>query len=183
MSPNDPKAIATAAARRSLLATTQRVGDSIPSFSTWLLAGVGATFSLLIANLEKVTQFIDIGFIKVGMIAFVISLILAVVATYLAAVVKGALAAQHDAEELTKELIASGETMDVNTFILEFQRGLLPHVRGVSRRAFEKALSGDSLAGARLIAKLSQVQALLVAFQSLLAVLGLATIAFGLKMQ
>ena len=47
----------------------------------------------------------------------------------------------------------------------------------------EKAKSGDIVAGARMIAKLSQLQALLVAAQSILALVAVGGLAFGLKMQ
>ena len=180
----DPDSIdhARSAARQALISTTRRVGDSLPAFSTWLLAGFGVGFSLLVANIDKVTQFIDIRFIRFGLLVFLLSLVIAVAATYLSAIVKASLAAQEDAEVMSKQLIESGRGFDVATFVTEFQRGLLPHIRGLSRRSFEKALAGDSLAGARMIAKISQIQALLVAAQSLLAIVAVASIAFGLKM-
>jgi hypothetical protein len=47
----------------------------------------------------------------------------------------------------------------------------------------KKAQAGDIVAGARLIAKLSQLQALLVLSQSILALIAVGALAFGIKMQ
>jgi hypothetical protein len=47
----------------------------------------------------------------------------------------------------------------------------------------KKTKVGDVVAGARMIAKLSQLQALLVVLQGALAVVAIGALAFGLKMQ
>jgi hypothetical protein len=47
----------------------------------------------------------------------------------------------------------------------------------------EKAKAGDIVAGARMIAKLSQFQSLLIVIQSILAIVALGGLAFGIKMQ
>jgi hypothetical protein len=41
------------AAQQTLLAATRRVGEALPAFSTWLLGGMGAAFTLVVANIEK----------------------------------------------------------------------------------------------------------------------------------
>ncbi len=88
------------AAQQALIAATRRVGDAMPTFSTWLLGGFGVAFSLVVANIEKVSRFIEITHIRFGLIAFLISLAVAVLATYLSTVVKIALGAHEDGEAL-----------------------------------------------------------------------------------
>lgn len=171
------------AAQEALLAATRRVGDALPAFSTWLLGGLGAAFTLVVANIEKVSRFIEITHIRFGLIIFLLSLGVAVLATYLSTIVKAALGAQEDGEALGRRVGASSGTFDLSLFMSEYERGLLPPVRWIARSPMNKAKTGDTVAGARMIAKLSQVQALLVAGQSILALVAVGGLAFGLKMQ
>jgi hypothetical protein len=69
------------------------------------------------------------------------------------------------------------------SFLEELLKGLLPPVKWIARAQMNKALRGDVVASARMIAKLSQVQALLVVCQSLLALVALGAMAAGLKLQ
>lgn len=179
----EPPLNARTAAQHTLLAATRRVSDGLPTFSSWLLAGLGAAFSLVVANIEKVSTFIEITHIRFGLIVFLLSLVVAVVATYLSTIVKVALGAHEDGEALGKRLAASPGPIDIDLFLSEFERGLLPPIRWLARSSMKKAKSGDIVAGARMIAKLSQVQALLVAAQSVLALVAVGGIALGLKMQ
>jgi hypothetical protein len=174
---------AKSAAQQVLLAATRRVGDSLPTFSAWLLAGFGAAFSLVLANVDKVTKFIEITHIRFGLVVFLLSLAVAVIATYLSTIGKAALGAQEDAEALGKKLAETKAGMDVGVFLHEYQRGLIPPIRWFARRSMSKAKSGDIVASARMIAKLSQVQALLVLSQSILALVGVGALVFGLKME
>lgn len=114
---------------------------------------------------------------------FLISLGVAVVATYLSTIVKAALGAHEDGEALGKRIAASAKDFDVSLFMVEYERGLLPPIRWIARCSMNKAKAGVIAAGARTIAKLSQVQALLVVGQSLLALIAIGGLAFGLKMQ
>jgi len=172
-----------AAAQQSLLAATKRVGESLPAFTTWLLAGTGAAFSLVVANIEKVSKFIEITHIRFGLVIFLISLGIAIIATYLSTIVKAAQGAQEDGEALGKKIAETTETFDVSLFMTEYERGLLPPIRWMARASMKKARSGDVVAGARMIAKLSQIQALLVVGHSVLTLVAIGGLAFGLKMQ
>jgi len=171
------------AAQQALLAATRRVGDALPTFSTWLLGGFGAAFSLVVANIEKVSQFIEVTHIRFGLLVFLAGLVVAVLATYLSTIVKAALGAQEDGEALGRKLAATEGGMNVELFMAEYKRGLLPPIRWIAQSSLRKAEAGDFVAGARLIAKLSQVQALLVLCQSLLALVAVGALAFGIKLQ
>jgi hypothetical protein len=171
------------AAQQTLLAATRRVSGALPAFSTWLLGGLGAAFTLVVANIEKVSQFIEITHVRFGLILFLISLGVAVLATYLSTMVKVALGAQEDGEAISKQITASSTDFDVALFMSEYERGLLPPIRWIARSSMNKAEAGDIVAAARMIAKLSQVQALLVAGQSILALVAVAGLVCGLKMQ
>ena len=171
------------AAQRTLIAATRRVGDVLPPFSTWLMCGSGAALSLVVANIETVSKFIEITHIRFALIIFLLSLALAVLATYLSSTVKAALGAQEDGEALGREIANATTDFDFDLYITEYERGLIPPIRWVARAAMRKAMQGDGVAGARMIAKISQVQALLVACQSLLTLFALGGLACGIKMQ
>lgn len=183
MADHEPPLNEKTAAQQTLLAATRRVGEALPAFSTWLLGGLGAAFTLVVANIEKVSQFIEITHIRFGLIIFLVSLGVAVLTTYISTIVKVALAAQEDGEAIGKRIIASAGSFDVSVFMSEYERGLLPPIRWIARSAMNKAKGGDIVAAARMIAKLSQVQALLVAGQSILALVAVGGLAFGIKMQ
>ena len=183
MPPSEQPLDARAAAQQSLLAATRRVSEGLPAFSTWLLAGLGAALSLVVANIDKVSKFIEITHIRFGLIVFLISLGVAVLSTYLSTIVKVVLGSLEDGEALGKRLAASPDPIDIDLFIAKFERGLLPPIRWFAHSSMNKAKSGDVVAGARMIAKLSQVQALLVASQSILTLLAVGGLAFGMKMQ
>jgi hypothetical protein len=171
------------AAKKSLIAATRRAGDALPPFSSWLMGGSGAALSLVVAKIETVSKFIAITHIRFGLIVFLISLGIAILAIYLSTIVKAALGAQEDGEALAKEIADTTEKFDALLYMTEYERGLLPPIRWIARSSMKKALLGDVVAGARMIAKLSQVQALLVVGQSILALLAVGALAFGLKMQ
>jgi hypothetical protein len=171
------------AAKKTLIAATRRVGDALPPFSSWLMAGSGAALSLVVAKIETVTKFIYISHIRFGLIVFLVSLGVAILATYLSTLVKAALGAQEDGELLGKEIGATDQKFDVLLYMAEYERGLLPPIRWVARSSMKKAMRGDVVAGARMLAKLSQVHALLVVCQSILSLLAIGALAFGLKVQ
>ena len=183
MANHEPPLNEKTAAQQALLASTRRVGEALPAFSMWLLGGLGAVFTLVAANIEKVSRFIEITHIRFGLIMFLISLAVAVLATYISTVVKAALGAQEDGEALGKRIISSAANFDVSLFMSEFERGLFPPIRWLAGFSMNKIKAGDIVAGARMIAKLSQVQALLVAVQSILALVAVGGLAFSLKMQ
>lgn len=171
------------AARRTLLAATRRVGDALTPFSAWLLGGFGLAFSLVLANIETVSKFVAVTHIRFGVLIFLFSLVVAVAATYLSTVVKAALGAHEDGLALADEILSLERDFDIDLYLAQYQRGLLPPIKWIARFQIEKARRGDAVAGARMIAKMSQIQALLVVFQSILALVAVGAMALGLKMQ
>ena len=171
------------AAQQTLLAGARRVSAALPTFSTWLMAGFGAAFTLALVNIETVSKFIEITHIRFGLVLFLVSLVLAVLGTYLGTIVTAALAAQEDGEMIGKKISESKQKFDLSMFAREYERGLFPPIRWLAHSAMKKAMHGDGVAGARMIAKLSQLQTLMVVAQGVLAVVAAGALAVGLKMQ
>jgi hypothetical protein len=183
MSVEDSKEIRNAQdmAIAGLVVAASKVNESLGSFSGWLIAGVGAAFSLLLANYEAVSRFICISHVQIALLLLIFGLIVSILARLLSAMVSSALGSHEASTALVKRLIDAGEKFNLNIFINEFERGLFPYQRWVARHAMAKALSGDVVASARFIAKLSQVQALLVLGEATLTIGAAATLVVGLK--
>jgi hypothetical protein len=169
------------AAALSLVAAASKVNEALSSFSGWLMAGIGAAFSLLLANVEKVSEFILASHIRYALLLLLVCLVISVFAKLLSALVSSALGSHEAGEVLAKEIASSGQIFDVNLYITEFERGLFPYQRWMARKTLDKAKAGDSVASARLIAKLSQVQAMLVLLEASLVIVAAGTLVCGLK--
>ncbi|WP_148415292.1 hypothetical protein [Noviherbaspirillum massiliense] len=164
-----------------LIVAARKVNESLGSFSGWLIAGVGGAFTLLLGSYETVSRFVCVSNIKAALLLLVIGLIVSIFARLLSAIVSSALGSHDASTALFKQHVQAGEKFDVARFISEFERGLFPYQRWVAQRTMKKALSGDIVASARLIAKLSQAQALLVLSEALLAITAAAALVSGLK--
>lgn len=171
------------AASQSLIAAASKVNKSLGSFSGWFIAGVGAAFSLLIANVEKVSPFICVSYVRTALLLLLIVLVISVVARLLSAMVSASLGSYKAGVALKKQITDSGRPFDANVFITEFERGLFPYQRWLSKKPMAKAKAGDSVASARMIAKLSQIQAMLVLTETLLVIIAGGVLVAGLRMQ
>jgi hypothetical protein len=52
------------AASRSLLVVARRVGESLSKFSGWLMGGFDAGFSFVLANVETMSKFVALAYIR-----------------------------------------------------------------------------------------------------------------------
>jgi hypothetical protein len=170
------------AAGQSLISAAREVNKSLKSFSEWLIAGVGAAFALLIANVEKVSQFTCVSYVHIALLLLLIGLAVSVVARLLSTMVSASLGSYGTGVAIAKKIKDSGRPFDVNVFIGEFERGLFPYQRWLTKKSMAKAKAGDSVASARMIAKLSQVQAMLVLTETLLVIVALGLLVAGLRM-
>lgn len=82
-----------------------------------------------------------------------------------------------------KQITDSGRPFDVNIFVTEFERGLFPYQRWLTKKSLAKAKAGDSVASARMIAKLSQVQAMLVLTETLLVIVAAGVLVAGMRLK
>ncbi|OGB23733.1 MAG: hypothetical protein A3I66_15820 [Burkholderiales bacterium RIFCSPLOWO2_02_FULL_57_36] len=171
------------AAGHSLVAAASKTNESLGPFSSWLIAGVGAAFSLLIANVDKISQFVCLYHIRIALLMLLIGLIVSIFARLLSAMVSAALGSREAGLGLAKQIQESGRPFDVKIFITEYERGLFPYQRWLARKSMDKAIAGDSVAVARMIAKLSQTQAILVLTETLLVAVAAGVLVVGLRTQ
>lgn len=164
-----------------LVVAASKVNESLGAFSGWLIAGVGVAFSLLLANFEAVSRFVCVSHVRTALLLLVFGLVVSILARLLSAMVSSALGSHDASTAFVKKLLDTGEKFDLDIFITEFERGLFPYQRWVARFTMAKARAGDVVASARLIAKLSQVQALLVLGEAAFSIAAAATLVAGLK--
>jgi hypothetical protein len=139
------------------------------------------TFSLLLANFETVTGFVCVAHVQYALSWLIAGLGASILARLLSAIVSSALGSHKAGNALVKKLQATGENFDLDVFVTEFERGYFPLQRRMIQCSIKKVRAGDVVAGARLIAMLSQLQALLVLIVTVLTILASATLVAGLK--
>jgi hypothetical protein len=168
-------------AKQALISNTRAVIKSMPGLSAWVLGGFGIGLGLFLAHIDVVSKFIYVTHVRFALVVFLFSVAAAVMANFLSTVIRSSLAVTDDLDAYVKEHQPSG--LNLELFLTEYRRGLFPHVAWMTDKAMQKARAGDKLFGARLVAKMSQIQGLLVFGQCVLALVALGGLALGIKMQ
>jgi hypothetical protein len=150
------------------------------------MVGFGAAFSLIVAHVETVSNFIALSQLRGALILYLVGLVLAVPAKLLGTMVEAGLAGKENGEALLKKIMESGPLPDPAKFAAdfnaEFLRGFLPPQRWLAQGTLNKAAKGDEVAGARFVSKVCQVQATLIILQAVFAIFAAFTLAFGVKL-
>jgi len=90
------------------------------SFGTWLLVGVGATYSLVLANLASVQQFVSLGSVRSGLLLLLTAVVLGVLQRWLGAIVGASSAAAEKADKIGRDLDIN---LDFQVLFREMERG------------------------------------------------------------
>lgn len=170
-----PNLVEKQLAGRLLVLTSKEVTDSISNFSTWLLAGYGAAFSLLAAQIGKSPQTLPAHSLRWAMGLLLAAFLLAIVVRFLFAQVAASARAYEGVPALMKSA-GPDANLDIDVFVSEYARGLPPGLRNLARRQMAKSKAGDIAAGARLIARLSQISVALTLVQMMLGFAAAAVI-------
>ncbi|GAA5007026.1 hypothetical protein FNZ56_04585 [Pseudoluteimonas lycopersici] len=152
-------------ASRILSLGASRISASLDVFSGWLLAGFGATYGLLLANLGSLAPYIDTSNVKFGAMYFVVSASLAAAQKLIASYVAAGTAAGEEGRATGKELANSRVPIDVESMYQQVNQGLLWPWSTFNARMTDKARKGDYAVIGRFHAKASQIQTYLVVFQ------------------
>ncbi|OZB45396.1 MAG: hypothetical protein B7X46_04720 [Thiomonas sp. 15-66-11] len=146
------------------------------------MAGMGASFSLLIANMGKIGQFVSVSDIQLALFLLLLALVISVLARLLSSAVSAALSAHASGQAIGNAIAASGRKFEIDVFIGEYTGGLLWPWRWLARKSIDRARrEGGTIGNARLFAKLSQVQAMLVLIQALLVLCAAGCLVFGMN--
>jgi hypothetical protein len=160
--------------------TTRAVNGSLGPFSAWLAAGVGAAFTVLLANLDAVSKFVSPPYIRFAMSCLLIGLVLAIVSKLVSAWISAQLDTRDAIDAVEKQVIDGGRQLSRELFRFEFEKGMLPHVLALSKLMVAKA-NGDTEFTVRLTAKVSQCQPILVLCEVLSVLAAALAVVLGLK--
>lgn len=179
MNDQSPELYERITAGRLLSLTAARTSAHMGSFGDWLLVGVGAAYSLILANLASVQEFVCLSSIRKGLFLLLVAIVLGVLQRWLSAIVAASAAAAEKAEMIGHDL--ADKDIDFKIVFREMERGTYYPARWIVRRSLEKVMSGDFAASGRMSFGIAQVQSGLVFAQAGFAVAAVAVTAYGVK--
>jgi hypothetical protein len=169
------------AAGRLLSLVAAHISEHMGSFGTWLLVGVGATYSLVLANLASVQQFVSLWSIRSGLLLLLAAVVFGVLQRWLAAIVGASSAVAEKSDKIGRDLSEQEVDLDFQVLFREMERGTYYPAKWIVKRSYRKVMAGDFAASGRMSAGIAQVQSLLVFAQVAFALAAIATIACGVK--
>lgn len=159
----------------------QKGSASLDAFSSWLLAGFGAGFALLLANLDSVGTFLSPWGLRGGFMLFLLSAVFAVAAKLLASWVASGAGAASEAGELGRRLAEQSIDIDFRQIFREAESAVMWPGTLILKRMFARAAAGDFAVAGRMYAKAGQLQGLAVLAQVLASVAAGAALICGLS--
>lgn len=167
-------------AGRLLSLSAGRASSSLDQFSGWLLSGFGAAFALLLANIDPVSRHLSIGALRLALLLFLAALVVSMLSRLLATVVGAGASAAAEAEPIGRGLAEAGIEVNFKTVLREAEQATFWPLRLAVASSFKRVEQGDFAAAGRLHAKLTQVLAVLVLVQVIIATISAAVLACGL---
>lgn len=155
----------TLTASRILSTGARRLSLSLDSFSSWLLAGFGATYGLLLANIGSLAAYVSPSRIKLGAACFIVAAALAALQKLIASYVAAGAASFGDGEATGKDLADKRAPLNVEGMYQQVNQGLLWPWRQFKSRMTSVARTGDFAVVGRFHAKASQIQCYVVVLQ------------------
>lgn len=181
MSENDENILERVAANKLLLLLAKHTSSSLDKFSSWLLAGFGAAFSLILINIESIANFIHLTNIRSGFFLYLLALFFGVIQKWLNAIISPSCAASVESEEIGKNLVETKENADIEFLLNEIKNSTYYPAKWLVSWQYNKVLGGDLSAPGRMLGKLSQIQSYLVLIQAFLAIYSIVIILNGVK--
>jgi hypothetical protein len=160
-----------------LLACANSVSPNLDKYCDWLTAGIGAVLGLMLANLSSLNEMIDTWCLKGAFAWLIASLVLGLIARLLSVGVVAGIAAAAAGAKMAEDL--EGD-LDIHEMFEQFTSGLFWPNRVLLRLSIRKVESGDHVAGARYIAKQSQLQSLAVLAQVICIAVAIGSLANGI---
>jgi hypothetical protein len=140
----------------------------------------GASFALMVSNVEKISPHIEARSFKWALIWFSCSLLFGLVSRWLGTAVSGAIAAVTALQERA-ERVGPIEGFSHLAFTKLLSDGLMPIYRCISWRSYKRVQKDEAIRGLRGITYQSQAQALLTLGQLLFLFIAVVVLAHGVK--
>lgn len=168
-------------AGKVLTITAAAISEPLNNFSSWMLAGLGAAYSLVFANMAALQNFVSVHSIRNGLILLLIALPLGLFQRLLAAQISASSAVSEKVEAATEKLLSKNVKLDLDVFNVEMEKGLFFPFSFFMRWGIKKARAGDFAVSGRLAARLSQIQTWTVFIQTVVVIGAVVVIISGLK--
>jgi len=164
-----------------LLQTSAIATPLLSTFSAWLMAGLGAAFTLLVANIDSIVKYVAAHNFRWALLWFAASLLAGLAARFLSVVVSASLTSNAVLSERLPKAIQAAPSFSLPAFKHFYFSGLFLPYKCVANRTFAKVQRGDLMASQRLTAKASQLQAILVLLQIVCSTASILVLASGIK--
>ena len=145
----------------------QSLSEGVETFSSWVLAGFGAVLGLLLANLDKLKEFISVVAVRHAAWVYFVAATLGLFGKLIAHVVVSGAKGAAASGELAKGV----EDIDLNLYLETTGRAFFPPARWMLKRLITKALQGDLTYSQRLWLRCAQVQSMLSIVEMIVLVL------------
>lgn len=165
--PSEPEIPVDQLVATSLLRGAMHIGgERLSVFSGWLLAGIAATFGLVLSNLDTLLRFASIHELRRALLALVLALIVGVLGRYVGMIASSGAAAGEWGSTLAPHPDLPVDYAAV--FRLVSQR-TWPPARWILARQLRNLNEGDLLGANAFLFNAAQLHALLVLLTALIA--------------
>ena len=176
------KEIATKQATNALLLGIARVlSESHSAYATWLLAGFSAAFTLVLANMDIATKYIETASIKSALYVFLYSIGLAVIQKWINSVIQGGFKGGEEGNKVDIALAQNNMEIDQEFVLKEIEKATWYPARFLIKWQYNKVRQGDLLVVGRQQFKLAQLVGLLLLAQISFALYSLWLIIGGIR--
>lgn len=153
------------------------VNTSLEKFSSWMLAGFGAAFALILTNIESVSKFVDIGCLKTGITLYLVALAAGVIQRWLGASINSGTMFSNEQEQLGAD---APEGINFENILSEVENVSFYPQKWLIRWQFNKLRAGDFAVAGKMLAKMAQIQGFLVLLQGALVISSIVVVLNGL---
>ncbi len=174
--PSENKELAITA--KLLTIASANTTASLDKFSGWMLAGFGAVFALLLANINPISEFLNISAIKTGIMLYLVALTVGIFQKYMATIVASGCSAGKEAEKIGGQF---DNEINLNTICESIEQVTFYPQKWIVKKQFDKLKAGDYAIAGRTFAKLTQIRGLLVFAQTVIMITSIVVVIYNLK--
>lgn len=133
------------------------VSKEVSALATWFVAAAGALLAVAASNAASLGGYLQVGHLSGSIKLFLAAAAINVVQRWLGAMIAGAVSVDG---ELAKRM--PDVSVDLGGAVELAKEASFPPARGAMARAQKSILAGDLIYGARRVARLSQIQSVLM---------------------
>jgi hypothetical protein len=137
-------------ASKLLSVSSKSIIDSLASYSSWLLVGFGVALTLIVSNINAVTEHISICNIKFSIYLFLISLLLGVMQRLIFAVLSSSIISGVEGGKLGEEAQKNSQEIDFEVVFSEMLNAAYWPVNKLIEPQLEKLRQGDFAVAGRM---------------------------------